>query len=69
MSHLRQMSKKGSLERAVRQLRLALSGPYRGIMYDERSQPIEGEWVNGLRAPDARLLLDIVQQHLTDKAV
>lgn len=55
------MSRKGSLARAIRELEAGVKAPYEGIMYEGR-KPVEGEWVNGIRAPDARALLELLHK-------
>jgi hypothetical protein len=57
----RKMSRIGSLQRAIRDIEAALASPYKGIMYDAKGKPIDGDWVNGIRAPDARLVLQALR--------
>lgn len=59
------MNSKGSLTRAIRDLRQFITDPYTGIMYDNRNKPVDGKWINGLRLSDAKILLELAEKELT----
>lgn len=55
-----QMSRQGSLRRIIKDLEAGIVSPYDGIMYPY-GKPLEGNWITGIRAPDARVLLQALR--------